>query len=250
VHGIGAQGHFGDTISPYTIYIRIDSLAQMGLPIWITEFDFQQPDVNLRADGLEALYRTAFSHPSVEGILGWGFWENSFWKEDCFIVDANWVLNEAGSRYESLINEWTTNDANTTNRAGDVNFRGFHGTYEVTLTVAGAPPEVKTIELEPGQTPAEFTLTMDDLVEPTDCNQVQTFGYAMPSDLDGDCYVDFADYAILADYWLHTDCALCDSCNGSDSEPDGNVDFDDLSDFCSMWLLCNDPQNPGRCIQN
>jgi endo-1,4-beta-xylanase len=251
VQGIGAQCHFGGSaIDPYTVYARIDSLAQMGLPIWVTEFDYEQPDVNVRADGLEALYRTAFSHPSVEGILGWGFWENSFWKDDCFIVDANWVLNEAGRRYESLIDEWTTNDANTTNRAGDVNFRGFHGTYEITLTVAGTAPEVKTIELEPGQTPAEFILTMDNLIEPADCDQVQAFGYALPSDLDGDCYVNLTDFAILADYWLHTDCAVCDGCNGSDSEPDGNVDFDDFSDFAEQWLTCNDPQNPGQCIQN
>jgi endo-1,4-beta-xylanase len=248
VQAIGAQCHFSGAISPYTVYIKIDSLAQMGLPIWITEFDFQQADVNVRADGLEALYRTAFSHPSVEGILGWGFWENSFWKENCFIVDANWVLNEAGRRYESLINEWTTNDANTTNRAGDVNFRGFHGTYEITLTVAGAPPEVKTIQLEPGQTPAEFTLTMDGLVEPADCNQVQAFGYALPSDLNGDCKVTFADFAVLAGRWLDDTCVGPGNCDGADFDPpDGIVDIYDMSDFADQWLTCNDPQNPD-CI--
>ncbi|MBN1392718.1 MAG: endo-1,4-beta-xylanase [Sedimentisphaerales bacterium] len=251
VQGIGVQCHFsGSAIDPYTVYARIDSLAQMELPIWCTEFDFQQPDVNLRADGLEALYRTAFSHPSVEGILGWGFWENSFWKEDCFIVDANWVLNEAGNRYESLISEWTTNDANTTNLAGDVNFRGFNGVYEITLTVAGAAPEVKTIELEPGQTPAEFILTMDNLVEPADCNQVQAFGYALPSDLNGDCKVTFVDFAVLAGHWLDDTCVGPGNCDGADFEPpDGIVDIYDMSDFADQWLLCNDPLNP-NCIQN
>ena len=159
-------------------------------------------------------------------------------------------MNGAGNRYESLIDEWTTNDANTANRIGDVNFRGFHGTCQVILTVAGVAPEVKMIELEMGQTPAEFILTMDNFVEPADCNQVQAFGYALPSDFDNDCYVALADFAVLADYWLYTDCTVSDNCNGSDFEPDGDVDFDDLSDFCSMWLLCNDPQSPGRCIQN
>jgi GH35 family endo-1,4-beta-xylanase len=250
VQAIGAQCHFtGNTIDPYTVYDRIDSLSQMGLPIWCTEFDFQQPDVNVRADGLEILYREAFSHPAVEGILSWGFWEKSFWEPNCFIVDANWVLNEAGRRYESLLDEWTTNDANITGYAGDVNFRGFHGTYEITLTVAGAVPEVRTIVLEPGQVPAEFTLTMNNLVEPADCTEVHTFGYSLAGDLNGDCRVNFADFTILADYWLHTDCAVYDNCMGSDSEPDGDVDLTDLSDFCSMWLYCNNPENPD-CTHN
>ena len=39
IDGIGAQGHFGATINPTTTEARIDSLAQLGLPIWITEYD-------------------------------------------------------------------------------------------------------------------------------------------------------------------------------------------------------------------
>ena len=82
VQGIGAQCHMG-AIEPLTVYNRLESLADMNLPIWCTEYDFAAADENVRADGLEKFYRTAFSHPSVEGILMWGFWENSHWRDDC-----------------------------------------------------------------------------------------------------------------------------------------------------------------------
>ena len=105
-----------------------------------------------RATDLENFYRICFSHANVEGIIMWGFWENAVWRGKG-IVKSDWTLNEAGIRYEKLIEEWTTKDSNFTDSSGNVNFRGFHGTYEITLSVAGMPTEVCTIELEPGKEP-------------------------------------------------------------------------------------------------
>lgn len=250
VQGIGAQCHFsGDTIDIATVYYRFSSLAELGLPIWCTEFDFAAADANVRAENLERFYRTAFSHSAVEGILMWGFWENSHWRTNAHIVDADWTLNEAGIRYESLMNEWTTSDANTTDSAGEANFRGFHGDYEITLTIDGVTTEVKTIKLEPGETTAEFTLVMDTLGEPGDCYYVGRFGYTQPWDLNADCYIDYADLETITDYWLRTDCGLFNDCDGGDFEPDGDVDFADFGDFGLRWLECNDPENPD-CTPN
>ena len=100
-------------------------------------------------------YRIAFSHPSVEGILMWGFWEDSHWRSDAYIVDSNWTLNAAGIRYESIMDEWTTNDSAVTDGNGSADFRGFYGTYSVTLTLDGADPTVTTIEMTPDG-PNEF----------------------------------------------------------------------------------------------
>jgi len=47
-----------------------------------TEYDSVTPDEYRRADNLENLYRTAFSHPSVEGIVMWGFWEECTGEEE------------------------------------------------------------------------------------------------------------------------------------------------------------------------
>jgi endo-1,4-beta-xylanase len=85
--------------------------------------------------------------------------------------------------------------------------------------------------------------------EPQTCDDVHTGGYGLLSDLNTDCYVDELDLAIMADYWLETNCAGLDDCEGSDFEPDGDVDFADFSDFAKLWLECNDPENP-ECIPN
>jgi len=52
-------------------------------------------------------------------------------------------------------------------------------------------------------------------------------------DLDGDCDVDFADYALLAAKWLDSGCGIC---GGADLTGNGNVDSYDLSEFTDNWL--------------
>jgi len=64
----------------------------------------------------------------------------------------------------------------------------------------------------------------------------------LASDLNGDCYVDYKDLKIMADYWLNTDCTEPTNCGGADFEPtDGTVDFLDFSDFAVQWMQCNNP---------
>jgi hypothetical protein len=77
-----------------------------------------------------------------------------------------------------------------------------------------------------------------------DCNDVQAGGDGLVSDINGDCYVNLLDVEIMADYWLHTDCAGLGDCEKADFEPDGDVDFVDFSDLAVDWMSCNDPQDP------
>lgn len=55
-------------------------------------------------------------------------------------------------------------------------------------------------------------------------------------DFDGNTKVDFADFAILASYWLEDNCRILDNCEGADLDNDGNIDLDDLMKFCEFWL--------------
>jgi GH35 family endo-1,4-beta-xylanase len=80
IGGVGAQGHFGATVNVPLTEARIDSLAELGLPIWITEYDSVNADESVRAENVEALYRLAFSKESVDGVLMWGFWAGSHWR--------------------------------------------------------------------------------------------------------------------------------------------------------------------------
>jgi endo-1,4-beta-xylanase len=156
---IGTQCHFDSGFDRGAVLDRFDRLATLGLPIWCTEFDVADPDDHVRADELEAFYRIAFSHPNVEGILMWGFWEKSQWRENCHIVNADWSLNEAGRRYEALLKEWTTETEGVTSSKGLVSFRGFHGTYKVTI---GPPYPTVTgsFTVTPGPSTAKYTMRL------------------------------------------------------------------------------------------
>src|SRR6185436_13591245 len=130
---------------------RLDSLAELGLPIWITEYDSVNSDELIRADNLETAYRIAFSKPAVDGVLMWGFWAGSHWLgSNAAIVNLNWTLNAAGQRYQSLIAEWTTLTNGATGGAGAFDFRGFHGSYDITITPPGGLPTLRRITLDPG----------------------------------------------------------------------------------------------------
>lgn len=162
VHGVGVQGHFwGDTVSPYQILARLDQLSVLEKPVWVTEYDTVDSNENERADKLENLYRAAFSHPIVEGILMWGFWAGSHWRgEDAAIVELDWTLNAAGERYESLIEEWTTHAEGLTGEQGLFAFRGFHGTYGVDVQSGSSHPIVITIEVPPGEGPIVYMIPL------------------------------------------------------------------------------------------
>jgi GH35 family endo-1,4-beta-xylanase len=151
VNGIGAQGHFGSTVNPLLTEVRLDSLAELGLPIWITEYDSVNANASVRADNLEMLYRIAFSKQAVDGVLMWGFWAGSHWLgSNAAIVNLNWTLNAAGQRYQSLLAEWTTATNGTADASGAFGFRGFHGSYDITLTAPGGQPTLRRITLDPG----------------------------------------------------------------------------------------------------
>jgi GH35 family endo-1,4-beta-xylanase len=173
VGGIGAQGHFGSTINPSTTEARIDSLAELGLPIWISEYDSVNSNQFVRADNLETLYRIAFSKPSVDGVLMWGFWAGSHWRgSNAAIVDLSWGLNAAGHRYQSLLSEWTTVTNGTANAQGAFDFRGFHGTYEVTVTPTAGQPTVHQFTLNPGADTNVVTL----IVQPPNAPALDNVG--------------------------------------------------------------------------
>ena len=72
-----------------------------------------------------------------------------------------------------------------------------------------------------------------------DCNGVKLGGHGLVSDLTGDCYVDLDDLEIVTGYWLDVNCVESGNCGGADFAPvDGDVDFEDFSDFAVDWLLC------------
>ncbi len=248
IHGLGVQCHMSSGFSPATIKARFDSIAETGLPIWVTEFDIVDPNVYSRADQLEDFYRVAFSHPAVEGILMWGFWEDALWRENAHLVNSDWTLNAAGLRYQDLMNEWTTLGSGITDIDGGADFRGFYGTYTVTLTPNGADPTVTTIEVLP-ESPSEFILQLTDMTDPATCQDVRDFGYRLVSDLNGNCYTDFSDLVVLGRQWLSSTPEAIPPDYSPDIVSDNQVTILDLIEFSNQWLMCNNPQEI-ECTEN
>jgi GH35 family endo-1,4-beta-xylanase len=126
------RAHMG-AFDPAGMVRRLDRLAELGLPIHLTEVSFCTLDQQQRADALEIFYRVAYSHPAVEAVMLWGFWEKRhFLKDRTALVDANWKNTPAGDRLDQLLlRDWRTTLTATTDATGTLRFRGFHGTYDI-----------------------------------------------------------------------------------------------------------------------
>ncbi len=151
VGGIGIQGHiWGEDIlaTPHVIKERLDKLAALNLPIWITEFDVAREDPNENADILELVYRIIYSHPAVEGITLWAFWSEASWRGPrAALANKDWSLNAAGERYEALMTEWSTHVTGTTDENGVLTCHAFPGDYAVTAASGQGMPVNTTVTL-------------------------------------------------------------------------------------------------------
>lgn len=164
IDGVGIQGHIWseDILAhPEVIQQRLDKVAALGLPIWISEFDVADADEQTNADKLELVYRTAYSHPAVQGIMAWIFWAGASWRGlNAAWARRDWTLTEAGQRFEALMAEWSTNASGSTDATGVLPLRAFPGDYTATLTVPGQPPSPETFTLPLGKGPQVITLRM------------------------------------------------------------------------------------------
>ncbi|CAM6092294.1 unnamed protein product [Calypogeia fissa] len=132
VGAIGIQGHLTVPIGSI-LSASLDTLSVLNLPIWFTEIDVSSASETCRADDLEVVLREAFAHSSVKGCLLWGFMEGAMNRENGCLVNADHTLSAAGQRLLDLKKEWTTNFECVLDRNGELVFRGYHGTYTVTV---------------------------------------------------------------------------------------------------------------------
>lgn len=167
IDGVGVQGHFQAAPVAETVRASLDLLDDFGVPIKITEFDCAIDDgaINettyntdpvveeIEADGLETVYRIAFEHPAVEGIIMWGFWESQHWRPEGALYYPDWRISPQGSRYRELVfDEWWTDADVMTGSDGSVQLDLFAGEYEFTVNgtthAVTIPAGYKTAELD------------------------------------------------------------------------------------------------------
>lgn len=150
VAGIGVQGHLhAETFDRNILKSALDSLALFNLPIRITEFNMPgqrskyytgkitvmtPEEEQLKAREIVDYYRICFSHPAVEGILMWGFWEGANWIPVSSLYKRDWSPTPAAEAYHNLIfREWWTKEEGTTGKNGSMEVSAFYGKYKVTV---------------------------------------------------------------------------------------------------------------------
>jgi hypothetical protein len=131
------------------------------LPVHLTEISAKTPDPVRRADDLEMLFRLGFSHPSVQAIMLWGFSAKTHWMgPDAALMDADNKINVAGQRISHLLREeWTSRGEATAKHKGKFAWRGFYGTYTVTVASPDGHTSVSEVTLTPEKTTAVVRLT-------------------------------------------------------------------------------------------
>ncbi len=142
-----AEGFLKTRLTPAAFLGTLDELyAATGLPVHLTECSARTKDVQHRGDALEMLFRLGFSHESVHAILLWGFDARTHWMgPDAALMDADGTINAAGQRISHLLREeWMTEANAATDDGGKAGFRGFFGTYTVSITL----PDGRSVERE------------------------------------------------------------------------------------------------------
>lgn len=159
--GIGFMGHFqaDRLIHPAKVYQRIESFARFDCQMQLTEFDVEcGPDEELQADYLRDIMTIAFSHPKIEAIVMWGFWEGRHWRRSAALWRKDWSIKPAGEAWLELVKDrWWTDLQGETDSNGAFRTRGFLGRHEVAVTYRGQVKK-QTIDLSPGGTEVTIKL--------------------------------------------------------------------------------------------
>ncbi len=168
--GIGVQGHLhGESFDPKALHHALDELAKIGLPIRVTEFNMpgqrsafrRRRDLKLTAEQEQAkakaltdYYRICFSHPAVEGILMWGFWEGANWIRQSSLYRRDWTPTPAAEAYRDLVfKQWWTRWEGKADANGQCRVRAFYGKYAVTC---GAEPKEVLLSQEKKEVTVRF----------------------------------------------------------------------------------------------
>lgn len=134
--GIGLQSHFKwDLTPPARLLAVLDRFQRLGKPLQATELDIDVADENLQADYLRDFMTAAFSHPAVEGITLWVFWEGVHAEPGPALYRQDWSKKPAALVLEDLLlKKWRTELAGTADKRGEFRARGFLGTYEISAS--------------------------------------------------------------------------------------------------------------------
>ena len=82
IDGIGVQAHAFTTraeVPMSTHRANLDTLAALGLPIYVTELDIDGPTDEMQSEDYRRIFPVFWEHPAIRGITLWGF-RPSLWR--------------------------------------------------------------------------------------------------------------------------------------------------------------------------
>ncbi|MBN8527102.1 MAG: endo-1,4-beta-xylanase, partial [Planctomycetes bacterium] len=161
VDGLGIQSHFGGPVPPADVLAELDRLAaKLQVRLAITEFDIESldGDADLQAAFTRDFLIACFSHPQVDQIIAWGFWERDHWLPSAAMFDRDWTPRPNARAWDALVRgAWWTDVQAATNAEGVCGVRGFKGRHRVTATLDGRSV---TAETDIGDAAATVRITL------------------------------------------------------------------------------------------
>lgn len=145
VDGIGMQAHTLTTVNMNTSKQVLDYLWNTHQKrVKFTEAIVSGPTGSggysdtVQMNALENLMRVGFAHTSVDGILFWGFWQNSLWAPEGCWWTSDWTPRPVVDKYKELVfDEWWSDTSATSGSDGVAVGRVIYGDYKITVTAPG-----------------------------------------------------------------------------------------------------------------
>ena len=95
IDAIGIQGHYfefkgsGYTYPVSTLKANLQRLTATGLPVYISEFDINEPVDSVQLQNYITYFPLFWEEPGVKGITLWGYMQGDMWKVDAYLVRSN-----------------------------------------------------------------------------------------------------------------------------------------------------------------
>ncbi len=165
VQGIGFQSHIPQGVkptAPVKMLSIMDRFQTLGLPLQVTEFDFEHEDEDFQARYTHDFLTAVFSHPGMVGLVNWTPYEfalNSVSKPAAALYDRNLRRKPNGDVWHELVNKaWSTDTKLVADKEGMVYFRGFKGLYHINAA-AGSVSSRFELQLKDANVLAEINFS-------------------------------------------------------------------------------------------
>lgn len=92
VDALGLQAHGLYNPQPWSaqeIEDKLDQIAALGLPLYISEYDIQESNDQLQLEYMQRHFPIFYNHPDVVGITLWGYVVGATWREGTGLMTSN-----------------------------------------------------------------------------------------------------------------------------------------------------------------